>query len=66
MPLEDAQIHTVLKGLFLIAYLTIGTCTYAEKAPDSIASLIPKLEAWGFNADLLQIVREHNKTNISL
>lgn len=58
--------HNVLKVFFLMAYLLTGTTAYGEKAPDSLASLIPKLKAWGENPTLVQIVKEHNETNISL
>lgn len=57
---------SLLKIIFMVVYLSIGSSTYGEKAPDSIASLIPKLEAWGANEELVEIVREHNRKNISL
>ncbi|MEI8633308.1 hypothetical protein P4S72_17125 [Vibrio sp. PP-XX7] len=50
-------------------FLIITSCfsaAYAEKAPDSLNSLIPQLKAWGADPVLVKAVKAQNSQNISL
>ena len=46
--------------------MLLSSFVWSEKAPDSVNALIPKLEAWGKNAALIEAVKSHNSKKMSL
>lgn len=56
----------IIKVFALCSAAFLSTFSFAEDVPEKAKALIPTLQSWGENPTLIEAVKNHNATGISL